>query len=74
MGDNYLVDQPTAAPTRKLSASTGYAGLVTLIVTLLAQFNVVIPADVSTAVVAVIGGLIVIVQFVAGYFTRERKQ
>lgn len=74
MGDNYLEDQPTAAPTRKVSAGLAYGTVVTIIVTLLAQFGVIIPEEVSAAVVALIGAVVVLGQFVAAYFTRERKQ
>lgn len=72
MANEPLVDQPTSAPTRKVTAGLAAGGVVTLIVALLAQFGVVIPEDVSLAVVAVIGGVVTIAQFVAAYFTRNR--
>lgn len=74
MEDEYLIDQPTATPTRKLSSGTAWATLVTLGVALLAQFGIMVPEEVGAALVAAIGGIIVVVQFIAGYITKERVQ
>lgn len=70
---NNLVTQPTSRPTNKVAAGTLAGVLVTAAVAVLAQFNVVVPEDVSTAAVTAIGAVVVVVQFVAGYFKRDRK-
>lgn len=59
------IDQPTASPTRKV-ASGAIAGAVAAILIYLVQtiFNVVIPAEVASAVT-------VVLSFLASYFVKE---
>lgn len=74
MEDEYLINQPTATPNRKVSSSTAWGTLITLGLVALAQFGIVVPEEVGTALVAAIGGIVVVVQFIAGYITKERAQ
>jgi putative flippase GtrA len=52
---NVLVDQPTAAPTRKVAAG-GIAGAVSIVALYLVQalFNVTVPAEVASAVTLIL--------------------
>lgn len=61
-----LVNQPTAAPTRKVAA-TGIAGAITIVLVYLVQalFNVEIPAEVSSAIT-------LLISFVSGYMVKEQ--
>lgn len=68
-----LVNQKTNKPTNKVTSGTLAGVLVTALVAVLAQFNVVVPEDVSTAAVTAVGAAVVVVQFVAGYLKRDRK-
>lgn len=60
-------DQPTAAPTPKM-ASVAVGGATVTVVIFVAKtfFKVDIPADVAAAAV-------LIVTFLSGYFTKDRK-
>ena len=59
------MDQPTKAPTQKMTA-VGISGAVTLVVIwLVSQFGVDLPAEVASA-------LTIIISFVAGYLTPEK--
>ena len=57
--------QPTTSPTTKVVAG-GSAGAITVVLLfILAQFHIVVPAEVGSA-------LTVILSFVASYFVKER--
>jgi putative flippase GtrA len=59
------ISQSTTSPTMKVAAG-GSAGAVTVVlVYILAQFNLVVPADVASAVT-------VIFTFLTSYFIKER--
>lgn len=60
-----LVDQPTAAPTRKVAAG-GIGGALSIVLIYIIQvvFTVELPAEVASAVT-------LIVSFLASYFVRE---
>lgn len=59
------VDQPTAAPTRKVSA-VGIGGAISIIFIYLvgAVFNVELPSEVASA-------LTLIISFLSGYLVKE---
>ncbi|HET8709263.1 MAG TPA: hypothetical protein VFL85_03195 [Candidatus Saccharimonadales bacterium] len=66
------MDQPTSKPTAKVAAG-GLAGvIVTAVVAILAAFGVVVPADVSSAALALVAAVTTIISFVAAYAKRER--
>lgn len=60
-------DQPTSTPTQKVAAA-GIGGAITIVLVWLTKqiFNIDIPAEVASAVTA-------IVSFLSGYFVRETK-
>jgi len=60
-------NQPTSQPTQKVAA-VGVSGAVTVVFVYLVQqiFNVVIPAEVASAVT-------LIISFASGYLVRDRK-
>lgn len=59
--------QPTASPTQKVAAA-GIAGAVSVLLIYLVQtiFNIVIPAEVSSSITAILA-------FASGYLIRETK-
>ncbi len=60
------MNQPTSAPTQKMAA-VGIAGSLTVIIVyLLSLAGIIIPEAVSAA-------LTVVISFIAGYITQERK-
>lgn len=67
------VNQPSPAPTEKVKAGLTAGVIITLVVSLLAQFGVVIPEEVSTAVIALIGSVITIGTFLASYFKKNKQ-
>jgi hypothetical protein len=67
-----LVNQPTSAPTAKMSAVGGVGAFVTAIVGLLAIFGVTLPDNVSTAAVTLILAIHTLIVFLAGYFKKEK--
>jgi hypothetical protein len=68
-----LVNQPTSQPTNKVKAGLSAGVVVTLIIGLLAQFGIIIPEEVGTAVVVTIGGVVTIVSFVSSYLAKNKK-
>ncbi len=60
-------NQPTSTPTQKVAAA-GIAGAVTVVLVYLVQaiFNIEIPAEVSSAITA-------IVAFASGYLIKETR-
>lgn len=65
------MNQDSNKPVPKVAA-VGQAGVVvTGILLVLAQFHIIIPAEVGTAVVALIGAVVTIVTFLAGYFKKS---
>ena len=74
-----LIDQPTSAPTRKMTAVAASGAIGTVVITALAGFVASRIPDLSTSCAtevslwAVAGGsaaMISVVNFVAGYFRR----
>lgn len=67
------MNQPTAAPTAKMTA-VGLAGaIVTLVGAVCAMFGVQVPENVSGALLVLIPALVTTVTFAAGYFKKERS-
>lgn len=60
-----LINQPTAAPTRKVQASAIGGALMTLVVFGFGQFGIRLPSDVVAA------GAVVIVSTIAAYQTKN---
>ena len=58
------VNQPTAMPTRKVSAAGMSGALATVVITLAAQWGIDISAEAAAAIVT-------LAAFAAGYFRRE---
>ena len=65
-----LKEQPTLAPTRKVAA-TGIAGALTAAA--LGVLHWAAPDFVALLAGPVEAGIVALVAFVAGYFTRERE-
>ena len=59
------MNQPTAAPTQKVAAAGIGGSLAIVLVYVIGQFGVDLPAEVAAAVAT-------IVSFLAGYFVKER--
>ena len=76
-----LTDQPTAAPTNKVAA-VGIAGvLIAAIVSILTAFGVIIPDGLPEQANAAVAATVVVVsfvqagvQFLAGYFKRNKVE
>lgn len=73
-------DQPTGAPVPKMVAVGSAGAIITLLVTVLAAFGIIIPDDVSGSATAGIAAVMVIVSsaqtvlsFLAGYFKKDAK-
>lgn len=62
-----LVDQPTWHPTRKVGLGALAGAFVTILVWILGEFGLVIPPEVSGAMVVFLGGLV-------SYFVREEAR
>jgi putative flippase GtrA len=58
------IDQPTAVPTRKVTAGTLAGALSVLLVWVLRLFSVEVPGEVGAAFATIIG-------FVTAYFVRD---
>lgn len=73
MSNEAKYDQPSAAPTPKMTA-VGMAGvIVTLVIGLANLFGIVIPEEVTGAALTVVSGLVTVITFVAGYMKRDKK-
>lgn len=67
------MNQPTAAPTAKMTAVGVSGAIVTLVGALCAMFGVQVPENVSGALLVLVPALVTIVTFASGYFKRERS-
>ncbi len=67
------MNQPTAAPTAKMTAVGVSGAIVTLIGALCAMFGVQVPENVSGALLVLVPAAVTVVTFAAGYFKRERS-
>ncbi len=67
------MNQPTAAPTAKMTAVGVSGAIVTLVGALCAMFGVQVPENVSGALLVLVPAAVTIVTFAAGYFKKERS-
>lgn len=66
-------DQPTSSPTPKVAAVGATGAIVTALVFVLARFNIVVPQEISDAVVTLVVAASALLQFLAGYLKRDEK-
>lgn len=66
------MNQNSNKPVPKVAAAGTAGVVVTGILILLTQFHIIIPAEVGTAVVTLIGAVVTIASFVAGYFKKNK--
>lgn len=81
MGEVVKYNQPTAAPTAKVSAVAGAGAVIATAVSLLALFGVIVPDGLSEQATQAVAAVITIVtfgqallQFLAGYLKKSEKK